>query len=325
MNLKVVSGWNDEVKPFKEKAMFWNAIWVLAGKSINNVLHRIMKRTRNLYHYQIRKCKRSVEIIKKDKLLDAYVNGKGNIFDELRKICEVKNHMAHTMDGKINVSETFANMYQNLYNSADDIDETSKLLDQVNELIGDLSINDVNMVTSDIVRKATKQIKPNKNDPIFAFNSDCLKRAPTMLFHHLDNISKSFLIHGHVSKALLIAVIVPLLKDKLGDIGCSDNYRSIALSSILLKIFNWMVILLFGKSLGMDELQFSYQKDCSTTMYTWLVVESVSYFLRNGNEVFSCFMDMKKAFDMVKHSLLFQKLINKDLSPIFLRLLMKMY
>ena len=60
-------------------------------------------------------------------------------------------------------------------------------------------------------------------------------------------------------------------------------------------------------------------------MCTWLVVESVSYFLRNGNEVFSCFMDMKKAFDMVKHSLLFQKLIHKNLSPIFVRLLMKMY
>ena len=79
------------------------------------------------------------------------------------------------------------------------------------------------------------------------------------------------------------------------DAGYGDNYRSIALSSILLKIFDWIAILLFGKSLGMDDLQFSYQKDCSTTICTWLVVESVSYFLRNGNEVFSCYMDMEKA------------------------------
>ena len=48
-----------------------------------------------------------------------------------------------------------------------------------------------------------------------------------MLFQHLTNIFKSFLIHGHVGKVLLIAVIVPFLKDKLGDAGCSDNYRSI--------------------------------------------------------------------------------------------------
>ena len=41
--------------------------------------------------------------------------------------------------------------------------------------------------------------------------------APPMLFQHLTNIFKMFLIHVHVSKVLLIAVIVPLLKDKMGD------------------------------------------------------------------------------------------------------------
>ena len=144
VNLKVVPGWNDEVKPYAmENAMFLNAIWVSAGKPIN-VLHRIMKRMRNLYHYQIRKCKRSVKIIKKGKLLDACGNGKGNIFDK---------------------------------------DETLKLLGQVNEHIGDLSINDVNMVTSDIVRKATKQIKLNRIDPVIVFKSDCLKRAPPCYFN----------------------------------------------------------------------------------------------------------------------------------------------
>ena len=93
---------------------------------------------------------------------------------------------------KATYRKTFANVYQNLYNSVDDIDETSKLLGQVNELIGDLSVNDVNMVTSDIVRKTTKQIKPNKNDPVFAFNSDRLKRAPRCYFITWPTFSKAF-------------------------------------------------------------------------------------------------------------------------------------
>ena len=128
-----------------------------------------------------------------------------------------------------------------------------------------------------------------------------------------------------MSKVLLLATIVPLIKNKLGDLESSNNYRSISLSSIILKIFDWVVILLFGKSLRLDDLQFGYQKHISTTMCTWLVVESTSYFLRNNSEVFTCFMDMKKAFDMVKHSLLFKKLIERNVPMIFIRLLIVMY
>ena len=179
-----------------------------------------------------------------------------------------------------------------------------------------LSLNDADLVTSDIVRKAVGQVKANRNDPGFTFNSDCIKRAPETLFQHLASIILIFLIH--------VAMIVPLIKDKLGDTESSDNYRSIALSSILLKVFDWVVILLFSKSLNLDTLQFSYQKHCGTNMYTWLVVESISYFLRNVSEVFATFMDAKKAFGMVKHSLLFRKLLDRNLPPIFTRLLIVM-
>ena len=52
---------------------------------------------------------------------------------------------------------------------------------------------------------------------------------------------------------------------------------------------------------------------------------TLSYFLRNGSEVFATFMDIKKAFDMVKHNLLFRKVIERNLPPIFTRLLIVMY
>ena len=60
-------------------------------------------------------------------------------------------------------------------------------------------------------------------------------------------------------------------------------------------------------------------------MCTWLVVESVDYFTRNNSDVYACYMDMKKAFDMVKHSMLFKKLIERNVPPIIMRLLIVMY
>ena len=65
--------------------------------------------------------------------------------------------------------------------------------------------------------------------------------------------------------------------------------------------------------------------NCSTTMCTWMVIETISYFMRNGSDVYTCCMDMTKAFDLVQHSLLFRKLLLAGLPVIFVRLLLVIY
>ena len=75
--------------------------------------------------------------------------------------------------------------------------------------------------------------------------------------------------------------------------------------------------------LNIDELQFGFQQDTSTNMCTSLAVETREYYLRNGSDVFACVMDMTKAFDKVRHSKLFWKLVEKGIPPIFIRLLLE--
>ena len=322
---KIVPGWSELVKPFCDDAKFWNAIWISAKKTLNTELHRMMKRSRNVYHYAIRKCKRAQETIKKDRLLRNCATNGVDVFSELKKLRHVPTDPPSKIDGNEKPEERFSDVYGKLYNSIDDSRDTKKILDEVEECIDDGSLKEVDQVTAEVIAGVIKEIKTNKNDPVFTFNSNCIKHAPVSLHHHLANMIKCYLIHGHVSNFLLLATIIPLIKDKLGDVESSDNYRSIALSSVILKIFDWIVLTLFGKTLGLDELQFSYQKNCSTTMCTWLVVESIGHFTRNGSEVYTCFMDMKKAFDLVKHSLLFRKLVERKMPPIFIRLLLYMY
>ena len=90
-------------------------------------------------------------------------------------------------------------------------------------------------------------------------------------------------------------------------------------------MLDWIIILLFGEKLQLHDLQFAYQPGISGNMCTYAVLETVDYFLRNGSEVFLCTMDMSKAFDMTKHSLLFSKILHAGLSAIFLRLLIFVY
>ena len=123
----------------------------------------------------------------------------------------------------------------------------------------------------------------------------------------------------------MISTLIPLVKEKMGDITSSDNYRSIAISSLILKVFDYVILDIHGDSLTVDELQFGYQDKISTSMCTWLVVETIEYFQRHGSNVYACVMDMTKAFDNVKHSTLFWKLEEKGIPAIFLRLLIVMY
>ena len=62
------------------------------------------------------------------------------------------------------------------------------------------------------------------------------------------------------------------------------------------------------------------KKKTSTSMCTWMAVETIDYFQRHGSEVFVCVMDMTKAFDNVKHSTFVKRLIIKGMPAIFIRL-----
>ena len=80
-----------------------------------------------------------------------------------------------------------------------------------------------------------------------------------------------------------------------------------------------------AKLLGLHDLQFAYQPGISGNMCTFAILETIDYFLRNGSEVFMCTMDMTKAFDVTMHSLIFTKMMEAGLSPIFIRLLIFIY
>ena len=193
-------------------------------------------------------------------------------------------------------------------------------------MIDDQSLAFIDRISPDVVRSATqKKLKPGKADPVIGITSDFLIHAPEKVFVILCLCFKSYIIHAHVSSFLLISTMVPLLKDKLGDITSSNNYRSIAISSLVLKIFDLVILSTFSEFLQLDDLQFSYQAEVSISMCTWLAVESVAHFLRNGNEVYTCLMDMSKAFDTVQHSQLFKKFLQQGLPAVFLRYILLSY
>ena len=56
-----------------------------AGRPINTELHSNMKRTRNIFHFDMIKCKKAEENIKKSNLFSAYLSEGGDLFKEIKE------------------------------------------------------------------------------------------------------------------------------------------------------------------------------------------------------------------------------------------------
>ena len=86
-----------------------------------------------------------------------------------------------------------------------------------------------------------------------------------------------------------------------------------------------VVLLLWGDLLRSVPYQFGFKAGTSTTECSWMVMEVAGHFLRNGTSVLACLLDCSKAFDKCRFDRLFQKLIDKNVPPIVIRVLIFIY
>ena len=212
-----------------------------------------------------------------------------------------------------------------MYNKVDLGDDFDQLCNQVNQEVGEHSLTQVDKINEDLLKQALKMMKGNKGDALFDIQSDCIINGPPELLTHLTNLVKSFIMHGSVPFFILLCTLLPLVKDNLGDITSSENYRAIASGSLLLKLLDIVILLLEGDKLVCDQLQFGFQPKSGTVMCSWTASAVIDHFNRKGRSVYGCAMDLSKAFDMVEWKELFLTLRRRMVDPVFLRVLIHIY
>jgi hypothetical protein len=127
------------------------------------------------------------------------------------------------------------------------------------------------------------------------------------------------------SQALLYSTIVSIPKSKRKSVNNYDNYRGIALSSSIGKLFDSVILNTWWDILASSGLQFGYKPGHSTTHCTFVVKGTIQYYTNNDSTVFAMLLDASQAFDRVHYVKLFKLLLKKGLCPLVARLLASMY
>ena len=324
-----MAGWNEHVKPYHEESKFWHSLWCSACKPQVGPLFSTMKQTKLQFKfkYAYRKLKGVKNKLQNDKFINSIIMGGTNIFQEIKKFRGKSSNSSSRIDDQVGSTKSnhFATIYRNLSNQVSQEQEINDLWAELNCKISSANIADIDRIDTSLLKIALGRMKCNKSDSLFDFQSDCLINGPPELAQHLVNQLKTFFTHGIVPNCILVCTLLPLVKDNLGDITQSSNYRAIAANSQILKLLDIVLLLLEGDKLGCDDLQFGFQEKSSTTMCTWAVSAVIDHYISQGSVVYGCAMDLSKAFDMVSWVSLFKTLQVRAVLPIFLRVLLFIY
>ena len=107
-----------------------------------------------------------------------------------------------------------------------------------------------------------------------------------------------------------VAKLVPLFK--LGDDNTFNNYRPVSLlpqfSKILEKLFDRRLSAFVEKSAILTDSQYGFRSKRSTSLALIELIEKVTTSTDSKKVIVGVFLDLKKAFDTIDHSVLLQKL-----------------
>ena len=197
-----IPGWNDIVKPYQGEAKFWYSLWLSAGKPIHSPvpgvdhdLYAYMKISRNQYHYAVRRAQNSVSKTENDKLVLKL--GSSDLFEEIKSLCKDKNSeltsVVDDVHGSENISNHFKDIYEQLYNEQEDVDQ--EIIDNIAGRVAASdaeAIETINLFNADLVKAHVKKLKVDKSDVSGQFTSDCLKSAPSIFFSKLSSLFRFF-------------------------------------------------------------------------------------------------------------------------------------
>ena len=322
-------GWNEHCAGKKEAALMWHWRWKEAGRPRSGLLCDMRKRSRLQYHYAVKRCQQENNAMKSKRMAECMLsNDVRGYWSEVKRIkgnAKKIPGMVDNVSGDKNISELFASKFSTLYNCVGyDNSVMSTIAEKVSYNLKESCV-DASLFSQEELSAAIKNISLGKSDGNVGVYSDHIVHGKECLLPYLVKLFNCMITHGYSPDQMNVGTMIPIPKGKRPNISLSENFRGICLQSMFCKLLDHMIFSREKNTLVTSDLQFGFKPKLSASLATAAVTETVDYYLDRGGSVYALALDASKAFDRVEYITLFHHLIDRNVNPFYVRILLNMY
>jgi hypothetical protein len=318
-----VRGWNEHIAQLHDDARVRYREWREMGSPRAGVAFENMCESRRVFKSKLRQIRRNNVITKAN--VTALKLAENNVKSFWKEISKMNgggegnvSEQVNGIRGNMSIAHLWKDKYEAVYNKQQKFDEQNVFG------CGEREASDF-VITDEMVLKGISLLKCKRDVGEEGIPIELLRLLPPIGISRLRDLFNMFVIYGFVPADFVRGTLIPIVKDRKGDVGNAENYRCICIVGSLSKLFDVILLRYFKEKVEISNVQFGFREGCSTDMCCDIFKKIVHKFRAEGSYVFACFIDLKKAFDTVNYWKLFDMLLARGISRGVVRVLCSMY
>lgn len=293
---KQIAGWNEYIKDLYRDARQYYKQWRMIGSPRSGYEHTLMHKSRLIFKNSLKFCRENEAKIINDKIAELHLSKDTKRFwSEINKHNNKRCNLPNNIDGITGdtlIAHHWRDYFKNILTGVDrNAKPDEEILDYDNDMIVDISE----------VSRAIKFLSRGKSEGPDGVSAEHLMFADKSLYVYLSLLFTFMFRYSIVPEKFMYVHITPIIKNKGGILSSRDNYRPIALSSIVSKVFEQIILNRINNYLYVNDNQFAFKKDLSTELCVYVLKQIIADYKENNTPLFVCFIDIRKAFDRVNN------------------------
>ena len=320
--------WNEDLKLLKQAAIESNRLWKAARRPRSGPIFDRRQKDKSNYRRKLRESEQTSTLSYTNDLHEALLQKRGTAFwkcwkanfESVNKCTQVEN----SVDPDV-ITSKFAAHFAGTY-CPNDARKANALYDRYvrqRAAYCGLPLSDEHKIDTELVSNIISRLHRGKAPDVAGLTAEHIIFSHPSVAVVLCKLFVMIMQRSYVPNGFRHSYIVPVpkLKDcRAKSLSCED-FRGIAISPIISKIFEYCILDRFQVFLVSRENQFGFKKGQGCRSAIYKVRKTVDNLIDRKATVNMCAIDISKAFDKVNHSALFMKLIKRRIPAELLDLL----